>query len=218
MMIDPSTQRENIICVSTASFCHKASNGSHVFFVRVGGTVCKCFHLSHTHTHTHTHRTDYGVTVTHDGFPEWQNPFYHLFPFIKYHNEIHPLRCVTRLLHLTTSLLFSSPLTSPSSFKSRIQLLQIYYILICGFTGQTDTYYKKEIYFELILLSVSWFALFIHLSDCLCSGCQCFAMSQHDQLQDTQLRLDFIMPDPQWFTQGNTHYENVFKETAGETH
>ncbi len=55
MMIDPSTQRENIICVSTASFCHKASNGSHVFFVRVGGTVCKCFHLSHTHTHTHTH-------------------------------------------------------------------------------------------------------------------------------------------------------------------
>ncbi len=120
-MIDPSTQRENIICVSTASFCHKASNGSHVFFVRVGGTVCKWFHLSHTHTHIEltmvlrlhtmssqndrTHSTIYSLSLS-------TITRYTLWDVLQDSSTSHRLFC------------FSSPLTPPSSFKSRIQLLQ----------------------------------------------------------------------------------------------
>lgn len=123
----------------------------------VGGIVC--VFISHTHRtdsiwlHTmasqndRTHSTIYSLslgTITR----------YTLWDALQDSSTSHRLFCFL--------LLF--PLSSHS--RHIFNYVGLYYILICGFKGQTDTYYKKEIYVLTHLArGILGFALFIHLSD-----------------------------------------------------
>lgn len=118
-----------------------------------------------SHTHTHTHRTDSIWLHTMAS----QND--------RTHSTIYSLSLgtITRYTFWdalqdssTSHRLFRFPLLLPVSSHSRhvFNYFRLYYILICGFKGQTDTYYKKEIYFLTHLTrGILGFALFIHLSD-----------------------------------------------------
>lgn len=148
-----------------------------VLLVMVGGIVCKWFHLSHTHRtdsvrlHTmasqndRTHSTIYSLslgTITR----------YTLWDVLQDSSTSHHLFCF--------SLLSPFPPHSCHVFN----YFWLYYILICGFKGQTDTYCKKgNPFLAHLALGILGFALFIHLSD---SGCQWFAVTQQDQSLDTQ--------------------------------
>ncbi len=170
-MIDPSpsTQRENIVCVSTASLCHKASNGSHVFFVRVGGTVCKCFHLSHTHRtdsirlHTmapqndRTHSTIYSLSLgTITRYTLWD---------VLQDSSSHRLFCFPLLL----------PLPPHSSHVLNYSRLITYlYVVLQG--KQTLITERNLFLTHLVVGVLVCFVIFIWVTlSLLC--CQCFAMS-----------------------------------------
>jgi len=67
--------------------------------------------------------------------------------------------------HLSCFPLFLVLPVSPHS-RHVFNYSRLYYILIYGFKGQTDTYYKKEIYFLTHLAGgILGFALFIYLID-----------------------------------------------------
>lgn len=123
----------------------------------VDGIVC--FHLSHTHRtdsiwlHTmasqndRTHSTIYSLSLG-------NITRYTLWDALQDSSASHHLSCFPLLLPL-----------SPHS-RHVFNYIRLYYILICGFKGQTYTYYKKEIYFLTYLArGILGFALFIHLSD-----------------------------------------------------